>query len=345
MKKKIMTLLLMSAVLGLSYQLIYEPDQVTTDNAYVRGNVTNISPEVSGRVTKILVKDNQWVEKGTPLFVINQEDYLAKQAVAKAEFNAARIALKLNTVQIEMQKVKIDQAKQSIVTEEANKNYQSATVDRYLSLVKGNSISKDKYEDQKVIAIQARAKIKTAQLALSVEKIQYNSLLVTQKQFEAQLAKAQANLALADIALKNTTIVAASDGFIANRQVQVGKYVQAGMGSLTLIPNTVWIDANFKETQLEHVQPGQPVDVVLDMFPNRTLYANVESITMATGAQFSLLPPQNATGNFVKVVQRVPVRLNLEIPEDLKNRIYPGLSAVVSIHTNITQKSLRLTEK
>lgn len=196
-----------------------------------------------------------------------------------------------------------------------------------------------------MIAIQARAKIKTAQLALSVEKKQYNSLLVTQKQFEAQLAKAQANLALADIALKNTTIVAASDGFIANRQVQVGKYVQAGMGSLTLIPNTVWIDANFKETQLEHVQPGQPVDVVLDMFPNRTLYANVESITMATGAQFSLLPPQNATGNFVKVVQRVPVRLNLEIPEDLKNRIYPGLSAVVSIHTNITQKSLRLTEK
>lgn len=136
-----------------------------------------------------------------------------------------------------------------------------------------------------------------------------------------------------DTALERTIVRAPFDGYIADRQVQVGKFVQPGMGLIVMVPNYVWVEANFKETQLENVMPGQDVDVVLDMFPDLTLHGRVASITPATGAQFSLLPPQNATGNFVKVVQRVPVRIELDIPAELKQRIYPGLSAEVSIDT------------
>lgn len=123
------------------------------------------------------------------------------------------------------------------------------------------------------------------------------------------------------------------DGFIADRQVQVGKFVQPGMGLIVMVPDYVWVEANFKETQLEYVIEGQNVEVVLDMFPDKPLHGRVASITPATGAQFSLLPPQNATGSFVKVVQRVPVRIELDIPQVLRKRIYPGLSVEVAIKT------------
>lgn len=129
-------------------------------------------------------------------------------------------------------------------------------------------------------------------------------------------------------------MVAPFDGYVANRNVQVGKLVQPGMGLMTMVPSAVWVEANFKETQLENVTQGQRVDVRLDMFPDHVLTGKVASITHATGAQFSLLPAQNATGNFVKVVQRVPVRIELNIPEALKTRIYTGLSAEVVINTD-----------
>ena len=128
------------------------------------------------------------------------------------------------------------------------------------------------------------------------------------------------------------SVYAPIDGFVAHRQVQAGKFVQPGMGVITLVPDRIWLEANFKETQLTHLTVGQPVSVVLDIYPDTPITGTVESVTHATGAQFSLLPPQNATGNFVKVVQRVPVKITLQLPPALNGKVYPGLSANVTVN-------------
>lgn len=232
-----------------------------------------------------------------------------------------------------MQLVKIEQAKQGIHSASANAEHQAAEFKRLSRLVQKQSVSKNQFEAQRTRSIEASSNLETAKLALAAEQKQLDALVTEKMQLTAQRKQAEANLRLVNIALERTIVRAPFDGYVADRQVQVGKFVQPGMGLIVMVPDYVWIEANFKETQLENVAQGQDVEVVLDMFPDHPLYGRVSSITPATGAQFSLLPPQNATGNFVKVVQRVPVRIELDIPQELKQRIYPGLSAEVSIET------------
>ncbi len=232
-----------------------------------------------------------------------------------------------------MQLVKIEQAKQGIHSASANAEHQAAEFKRLSRLVQKQSVSKNQFEAQRTRSIEANSNLETAKLALAAEQKQLDALVTEKMQLTAQRKQAEANLRLVNIALERTIVRAPFDGYVADRQVQVGKFVQPGMGLIVMVPDYVWIEANFKETQLENVEQGQDVEVVLDMFPDHPLHGRVTSITPATGAQFSLLPPQNATGNFVKVVQRVPVRIELDIPQELKQRIYPGLSAEVSIET------------
>ena len=333
MKKKAIALLLVfGSLFGVGYSL-YQPNIVKTDNAYVHSDVTAVSPEVAGQVSQLFVKDNQWVSKGTPLFSIDDEDFIANLEIAESALDVANAAITANQTKTEMQLVKIEQAKQSITSARANSDHQAAELERLSRLVQKQSVSKNQFEAQRTRAIESRSHLETAKLALSAEQKQYEALKTEKKQLIAQQKRAQANLKLAKIALARTVIKAPFDGFIADRQVQVGKFVQPGMGLIVMVPDYVWVEANFKETQLENVIEGQNVEVVLDMFPDKPLHGRVASITPATGAQFSLLPPQNATGNFVKVVQRVPVRIELDIPQELRQRIYPGLSVEVAIKT------------
>ncbi|EHH2555905.1 HlyD family secretion protein [Vibrio parahaemolyticus] len=333
MKKKVIALSLVVGSLFAAGCVLYQPNTVTTDNAYVHSDVTAISPEVGGQVSEIFVKDNQWVSKGTPLFVIDDEDFIANKEIARAALDVANSALTANQIKTDMQLMKIEQAKQGIRRASANAAHQAAEFKRLSRLVQKQSVSKNQFEAQKTRSIEASSNLETAKLALAAEQKQLDTLMTEKLQLTAQRKKAEANLRLANISLERTTVRAPFDGYVADRQVQVGKFVQPGMGLIVMVPDYVWIEANFKETQLENVLPGQEVKVVLDMFPNRPLHGRVSSITPATGAQFSLLPPQNATGNFVKVVQRVPVRIELEIPQELSQRVYPGLSAEVSIET------------
>ncbi|NAX22001.1 HlyD family secretion protein [Vibrio sp. V39_P1S14PM300] len=331
MNKKVIALSLIVGSLITVGIAFYHPNIVTTDNAYIHSDVTAISPEVGGQVSQLFVEDNQWVSKGDPLFSIDDEDFVANQQIARSALEVANTALSANQTKTEMQLVKIEQAKQTIHSADANARHQMAEFKRLSRLVQKQSVSKNQYEAQKTRAIEANSRLETAKLAVTAEQKQYEALLVNNQQLTAQKQQAEANLRLANIALERTIIQAPFDGFIADRQVQVGKLVQPGMGLIVMVPDYIWVEANFKETQLEHVLPGQSVEVTLDMYPDKPLRGRVTSITPATGAQFSLLPPQNATGNFVKVVQRVPVRIELDIPESLKQRIYPGLSAEVSI--------------
>ncbi|GLS92390.1 secretion protein HlyD [Psychromonas marina] len=324
--------LILTALLVVTFS-IYQPNTITTDNAYVQSDVTSISPEVSGQVNKVYVKDNQWINKGAPLFSIDDKDFVANKKIAISLLDVANAALSANQTQIEMQEIKIAQAGQTIHSSEANAVYQRAELQRYTSLLNKQSVSTNQFEAQRSTSIDSESLLASAKLGLTAEQKQYQALLAQRLQLSAQLEQAQANLRLVNIALERTIIKAPLDGFITNRQVQVGKYVTPGMGLITMVPNYIWVEANFKETQLETLKKGQTVEVVLDMFSDRKLTGHVTSITPATGSQFSLLPAQNATGNFVKVVQRVPVRIQLDIPDDLKQRIYPGLSATVAIST------------
>ncbi|MFH4570034.1 HlyD family secretion protein [Vibrio diabolicus] len=333
MKKKVIALSLVVGSLFAAGCALYQPNTVMTDNAYVHSDVTAISPEVGGQVSEIFVKDNQWVREGTPLFVIDDEDFIANQEIARAALDVAKSELTANQIKTDMQLMKIEQAKQGIRRASANAEHQAAEFQRLSRLVQKQSVSKNQFEAQKTRSIEASSNLETAKLGLAAEQKQLDTLMTEKLQLTAQRKKAEANLRLANISLERTTVRAPFDGYVADRQVQVGKFVQPGMGLIVMVPDYVWIEANFKETQLENVVPGQEVEIVLDMFPNHPLHGRVSSITPATGAQFSLLPPQNATGNFVKVVQRVPVRIELEIPQELSQRVYPGLSEEVSIET------------
>ncbi|UPS13186.1 HlyD family secretion protein [Vibrio alginolyticus] len=333
MKKKVIALSLVIGSLVAAGCALYQPNTVTTDNAYVHSDVTAISPEVGGQVSQLFVEDNQWVSKGAPLFSIDDEDFIANQEIAKSALDVAKAALTANQTKTEMQLVKIEQAKQGIRSARANAEHQAAEFKRLSRLVQKQSVSKNQFEAQRTRFIEASSNLETAKLALAAEQKQLDALVTEKMQLTAQRKQAEANLRLVNIALERTIVRAPFDGYVADRQVQVGKFVQPGMGLIVMVPDYVWIEANFKETQLENVAQGQDVEVVLDMFPDHPLHGRVSSITPATGAQFSLLPPQNATGNFVKVVQRVPVRIELDIPQELKQRIYPGLSAEVSIET------------
>lgn len=334
MKKKVLALTAIVGAFVVAYGVLYQSDTVTTDNAYVHSDVTAISPEVGGQVSHIFVVDNQWVNKGDPLFAIDDEDFVAKKEIAASSVDVASAALKNNQTRLEMQQVKIEQAKQAINSADANAQHQKSELTRFSRLAKKQSISKNQLEAQVARSIDADSHLKTVQLALSAEQKQYDTLLTEKIQLSAQLQQSKANLRLMTIALERTIVTAPFDGYVANREVQLGKFVQPGMGLIVMVPNYVWVEANFKETQLGSVEKGQDVEVILDMFPDQPLHGTVDSVTPATGAQFSLLPPQNATGNFVKVVQRVPVRIQLDIPNELKSRIYPGLSAEVSIDTH-----------
>ncbi|WP_104037045.1 HlyD family secretion protein [Vibrio jasicida] len=333
MKKKVIALSLVIGSLVAAGCALYQPNMVTTDNAYVHSDVTAISPEVGGQVSQLFVEDNQWVSKGAPLFSIDDEDFIANQEIAKSALDVAKAALTASQTKTEMQLVKIEQAKQGIHSASANAEHQAAELKRLSRLVQKQSVSKNQFEAQRTRSIEASSNLETAKLALAAEQKQLDALVTEKMQLTAQRKQAEANLRLVNIALERTIVRAPFDGYVADRQVQVGKFVQPGMGLIVMVPDYVWIEANFKETQLENVAQGQDVEVVLDMFPDHPLHGRVSSITPATGAQFSLLPPQNATGNFVKVVQRVPVRIELDIPQELKQRIYPGLSAEVSIET------------
>jgi len=334
MKKNIIALLLIIGSMIVVGTYLYQPDKVKTDNAYIQSDITAISPEVSGQVSELFVKDNQWVKKGSPLFSIDDKDFIANQEIAKSSVNVANAALEANQVQVEMQLVKIAQMKQGIQSASANEQYQSSELERLSLLVQKHSVSETLFEAQKKHTIEAKSKLETAKLALAVEQKRHAALLTEKRQLLAQKKKAEATLRLANIALERTIIRAPFDGVIADRHVQVGKFVQPGMGLIVMVPDYVWLEANFKETQLENIVEGAKVEVILDMFPDQSLHGHVLSITPATGAQFGLLPPQNATGNFVKVVQRVPVNIELAVPAELKGRIYPGLSAQVTIDTS-----------
>jgi len=334
-------------------------EQVTND-AYVRGDLTPLSTKVPGLVREVKVSDYQQVHKSDVLVQLDDDDYKAQVAQALAGIEAAKAALENNLRQRQLQDAKIDralagidQANTQIAAAQAGREAVQADVtrtraerNRQEALLKTNSTTQQKLEaavadEQRFTAqyasreadlAQARTALRSNELAAEAERRSKAVLAAQDSQLVADLHAKQAALEVAQVNLGYTRIVAPADGTVGERQVRPGQLVSPGTQVLTFVENTRWVAANFRETQLTNIKVGDPAEIRIDVYPGKVIKGRVLEIAPASGSQFALLPPDNATGNFTKVVQRVPVKIALD-DSPLISQLRPGLSAVVTVRT------------
>ncbi len=305
----------------------------STDNAYIEGDISIISPRIEGYVATVAVGDNQAIRAGDVLITIEDSDFRAH--VAQSEANVAGAEASLSTIdsQITYQNARIAQmvAAQSSANAELNRARQM--YDRYKKLVSGKIIGTQEMDDATADKLKAEAESTRINAELVAERAQIGVLNANRAEAVAKLAETKAVLVLAQNNLEKTVIRAPIDGVIGNRAVRVGQFVSPGTQLLSLVPNDVHVVANFKETQIGHMQPGQKVKIEIDAYPEQNLEGTIDSFSPASGAEFSLLPAENATGNFTKIVQRVPVRIALPTNSPLHGMLRPGLSVEVAVDT------------
>ena len=299
----------------------------STDDAFVDGYTTLVSSRVPGQVQQLLVRDNQKVHQGEVLIQVDPRDYEASLAQARAALASARSQESEARAQLGVSQARVAEANATELAAEADAQRARNDLRRYQS-VETRAISKTVLDQ---ITTQARST--AAQLRAARSQLAGARAGVTLSKAAIQTAAAavevdEARVRQAELNLSYTTIIAPVDGRVTARTVGPGNFVQPGQGLLALVPEYVWVTANFKETQLTYMRPGQPAELRVDAYPNRTLKGHVDSLQAGTGARFSLLPPENAVGNFVKVVQRVPVKIVFDgpLPEGLD--IAPGMSVV-----------------
>jgi len=331
-----------------------------TDDAFVRRDVTPLGTKVAGLVRDVKVGDYQQVRKGDELVRLEDDDYRAQVAQAAAAVDAAKAALENNRRQRDLQEARIqralagiDQAQAQIAAAQAGKEAVQADLSRTGSersrqeaLLATGSATRQRVEaavaDQERFTAQlasreadltqARTLLRSNQLAVETERRSKAVIESQESQLFADLHARDAALAVAQVNLSYTRIVAPADGTVGERQVRPGQLVSPGTQVLSFVGGTTWVQANFRETQLTNITVGDPVDVRIDVYPGEVIHGRVLEIAPASGSQFALLPPDNATGNFTKVVQRVPVKIALD-DSPLTTQLRSGLSAVVTVRT------------
>ncbi|BAL73372.1 HlyD family secretion protein [Bradyrhizobium cosmicum] len=306
----------------------------TTNDAYVRSELTRLSSRVSGEVLAVAVTDFQRVKAGDLLIQIDPADYQAQVAQSEAAVAAAQAVLDNLSNQVELQYATIAQAQAARLSAEALEVEARQEQERQQSLTQTESGTRQRFEQAVAGYAKAQADVRASRAVIAAQQHQLEVLQGTKKQRAADVEAAKATLAIAKLKLGYTKITAPFDGVVGERQVQPGDYVNIGTNLINVVPlPKVYVIANYKETQLTHVAPGQPVEITVDSFPREKLRGKVERIAPATGAQVALLPPDNATGNFTKVVQRIPVRIQFDDNQPLLTRLVPGMSVVTSINT------------
>jgi membrane fusion protein, multidrug efflux system len=310
-----------------------------TDDAYVRADLTRLSSRVAGEVLTVAVDDFQHVKAGELLVQIDPADYQAVVDQAEAGVIGAQAALDNLANQIELQYATIAQAEAARLSAEAIEIETREENERQQSLEHTDAGTRQKLEQATAAYAKAQADVRASRAVIAEQQHQLQVLQGTKKQRAADVGAAKAALDAAKLKLGYTHVVAPFDGVTSERQVQPGDYVNIGTNLINVVPlPNVYVIANYKETQLTHVRPGQPVAIRVDTFPGETLHGTVERIAPASGSQFALLPPDNATGNFTKVVQRIPVRIMLDKNQPLLDRLLPGMSVVTSIDTASDRK-------
>ena len=333
---------------------------ISTDNAYIRGSITNISSRIEGYVETVPGVLNTQVQKGDILVKFEEEPFLSKHEIALAEYEAAEAKikeieslLKAEKLKVEERRLlknlsitKINKAKAKKEAELSSLKYHKSEKDRFEKLFKNKTITKSKLEKALSDYDKSYFKVEQFETEIKASKINYNVIDKEILKIEINVEKLKAEKlrhiakmkslkskekeALID--LKSTTVISPIDGIIANRVVEPGVYVKNGWPMMSVVPiDDVWVIANFKETQVDKIKIGQSVKVTIDAYSNYELEGKVLSISPASASSFSLIPPQNVSGNFIKVVQRIPVKITIETPDELKGKIVPGLSTYVRV--------------
>lgn len=310
-----------------------------TDDAYIGGDVTVIGPKVAGYVEEVLVTDNQRVKAGDLLIRLDSRDYRASLAKAEGAVAAQEALLANLDATEQLQHAVIGQARAGIDAAGAETARSRDDNARYKKLVGSNAVSVESAQRADATFKTAQAQSARAQAELLATQRQLDVIATRKQQAKAALMQARAERDLAQLNLGYTELRAPVDGVIGNRRARVGAYAQAGSQLLSVVPASgLWVDANFKEDQLAHMVPGQRVSIHADVLSGREFHGHLDSLAPATGAQFSVLPPENATGNFTKIVQRVPVRILLDPADGVLGQLRPGLSVTASVDTKTAPK-------
>ena len=307
---------------------------VTTDDAYVDAHSALIAPKVSGYISEVPVDDNQRVKTGDVIARIEPRDYQTALDQARANVAAAQSSIDTLNEQIPQQQLAVQQAQQTVASDQAALVFSQQEFQRYAALAQTGYGTVQKAQQTQADIRQKQAALDRDTAGIASAKKQIAVLRAQLVQAQASLAQQQANAHQAELNLGYTTIIAPFDGTVGARTVQVGQYVQPGTQLMALVPmHAVYITANYMETQLTDVRPGQPVTVNIDTFPGVVVHGHVSSLSPASGQQFALLPPDNATGNFTKIVQRIPVKIELDRNDPLAGELRPGMSVEPTINT------------
>ena len=308
----------------------------STDDAYVKADSTIVSPKVSGYLSEVLVADNESVKAGQLLARIDDRDFKTALDQARADVNASEAAIRNLDAQIALQQPLIEQGGADVAAAEANLKFAQEEQARYDNLMKSGSGTVQRAQQTDAALREKIAQLQHGKSGLLAAQRKVDVLTTDRAKAVAQLDHARAVEAQMELNLSYTRIIAPVDGTVGARTLRVGQFVQAGTQLMAVVPlDAVYVVANFKETQLTHVRNGQPVEIEIDSFHGTRLKGHVDSLSPASGLEFALLPPDNATGNFTKIVQRVPVKIVLD-DRSLTGLLRPGMSAEPTIDTKAT---------
>jgi membrane fusion protein (multidrug efflux system) len=328
-------LALIGGAYGLYSHETYGKFQQSTDDAFLQADAVTVAPKVGGYVEKLFVVDNQEVKAGDPLVQIDPRDYRAQSAQYEAQIGLAQAQADAAQAQLGEQEAAIAKADADLAAAQRATSFADAQVARYSPLATSGAESGEKLAQLRNEATQAAAKLASARASAQAAHRRIDTIKAQMEQAKAQGSGAKAQLSSAQVNLGSTLLRAAVDGRIGDKSVRLGQFVPAATRLMSVVPvNQLYVTANFKETQLGLMRSGQPVHIKLDALPDVEITGKVDSISPGTGAQFSLLPPQNATGNFTKVVQRVPVRISINASAELRKLLVPGMSVEVSVDTS-----------
>ena len=311
---------------------------VSTDDAYLQADNVTISPEVSGYIAAVPVQDNEQVVPGQLLARIDDRDYRTALASAQANADAAAAGINALIQQIAQQKYVIAEAQAAVAGDQASLSFARQDSGRYGSLARIGAGTVQQAQQSATSAQNQQANLQRDMAAVGVAQTQMQVLGAQLGKARAELGLSQAALHQAQLNLGYTTLTSPIAGEVGERTLRVGQYVQAATQLMAVVPlQAVYIDANYKETQLTDVRPGQPVTISVDTFPGAVVHGVVNSISPASGEEFALLPPDNATGNFTKIVQRVTVKITIDPHDPLLGQLRPGMSVEPTIDTRATK--------
>jgi len=323
-------MLAIAAAVGATVWWLEARNWVSTDDAFIEAHMVQVSPQVAGRVARVLVDDNEEVKAGQPLLEIDPADFKAKLDQAAADQQSAAGKLAQAQAQLTVSKANLDEAIAMVGVAEANANNSAINLARDQKLAQMHSVAlaQQQLDNDAAVARRDAANLRAAQQKAAAAKAQVELAATQVKTAGAGVKAAAAQLEQARLNLSYTEIRASAGGHIAHKSVAAGDYIQVGQNLMALVPDDVWITANFKETDLAQIRVGNPVEIDVDAYPSQTFHGRVDSVQSGSGAAFALLPPENATGNYVKVVQRVPVKIVFDQAPAPRWVLGPGMSVV-----------------